>query len=85
MIRVYDQAGKVIETHQHTKPPSTTAFEGPACGSQAFEYALCRPLFVRPDLFFAGEKLVETRVLPDRVPYWIDLQLLNGNVKADRH
>src|SRR5262249_33610138 len=42
-------------------------------------------LLVRPDLLFAGEKLLECRVLPDWVPYWIDLQLLNGNVKTYRH
>ena len=43
------------------------------------------PSFVRSHLLFADEKLLESKIIADRVPYWIDLQLLNGNVKADRH
>jgi hypothetical protein len=38
-----------------------------------------RSLLVSPDLFFAGEKLLEAGVLPDRIPHRIDFQLLKRN------
>jgi hypothetical protein len=37
-----------------------------------------------PDLFVAGEKLLEAGIVADRIPDRIDLQLLNRNIKADR-
>jgi hypothetical protein len=39
---------------------------------------------VRPDLLLAGEKLLESRIVSNRIPHWIDLQLLNRNVKTYR-
>jgi hypothetical protein len=35
-------------------------------------------------LLFAGEKLLESRMVSNRIPHRIDFQLLNRNVKAYR-
>ena len=37
------------------------------------------------DLLFAGEELLESRIVADRIPDGIDLQPLNGSVKTSRH
>jgi hypothetical protein len=41
--------------------------------------------FVRPDQFFTAEGRLESGIVADWIPHWINLQLVDGNVKADRH
>jgi hypothetical protein len=42
VIRVYDEAGNVIETHQHSAQSRTAAWDRTTCGFSL--YPLCRPV-----------------------------------------